>query len=182
MTGKVQFGQYWVDAAQVFYRTPLSLAIVNLKPIVPGHVLVIPQRRVERLADLSKEEVGDLFETTQRVGSVVEQVYGGSSLTVSLQDGKEAGMTVWHVHVHVVPRKKGDWMQNDDIYKDIDRSEHENGKVLESSKGVDNETRKARTPEEMAAEARMLEKYFETCPGPGPGPTNQVVSVKKQRW
>jgi diadenosine tetraphosphate (Ap4A) HIT family hydrolase len=45
----------------VFATSPLSFAFVNLKPVVPGHVLVSPKRVVPRFADLSEEEVADLW-------------------------------------------------------------------------------------------------------------------------
>uniref|UniRef100_A0A8C3IQ19 HIT domain-containing protein n=1 Tax=Chrysemys picta bellii TaxID=8478 RepID=A0A8C3IQ19_CHRPI len=57
-------------------------------------VLVCPLRPVERFRDLRPEEVADLFQTTQMVGNVVEKHFCGSSLTISIQDGPEAGQTV----------------------------------------------------------------------------------------
>lgn len=52
--------------------------------------------------------------------------------------------------MHIIPRKKGDWADNDDIYKELDEK-----------KGVDNEDRKPRTAEEMRDEANELRVYFE---------------------
>jgi bis(5'-adenosyl)-triphosphatase len=52
----IQFAQFIVTG-QVFYTTRLSAALVNLKPILPGHSLVIPRRVVPRYADLSVDEV-----------------------------------------------------------------------------------------------------------------------------
>jgi bis(5'-adenosyl)-triphosphatase len=54
--------------------------------------------------------------------------------------------------MHVIPRKKGDWADNDDIYKELDQK---------NKKGVDNEERKPRTEEEMKIEANELRNYFE---------------------
>ncbi|ETE66916.1 hypothetical protein L345_07298, partial [Ophiophagus hannah] len=58
------------------------------------NVLICPLRPVERFRDLHPEEVADLFRTTQAVGNIVEQHFGGTSLTISVQDGPEAGQTV----------------------------------------------------------------------------------------
>ncbi|KAG5197623.1 hypothetical protein JEQ12_008352, partial [Ovis aries] len=79
-------------------------------------VLVCPLRPVERFRDMSPEEVTDLFQAAQRVGTVVEKHFQGTSLTFSMQDGPEAGQTVKHVHIHVLPRKAGDFQRNDSIY------------------------------------------------------------------
>ncbi|NWJ10651.1 FHIT triphosphatase, partial [Crypturellus undulatus] len=81
--------------------------------------LVCPLRPVERFRDLRPDEVADLFHTVQRVGDVVEKHFCGSSLNISVQDGPEAGQTVKHVHVHVLPRRAGDFSRNDDVYKEV---------------------------------------------------------------
>lgn len=88
-----------IRAADTFYQTALSYAFVNLKPILPGHVLVCPKRLVHRFSELTREEVGDLFWTVQRIGVVVERVFGGEALTITVQDGEEAGQTI-KVHSH----------------------------------------------------------------------------------
>ena len=84
-----------------------SYGIVNLKPVVPGHVLVIPKRIVKRFAELSAEEVSDMFLSAQEIGKVIEREFKGESLTITVQDGESAGQTVAHVHVHLIPRVKG---------------------------------------------------------------------------
>ncbi|KAM6197353.1 bis(5'-adenosyl)-triphosphatase [Sarcoramphus papa] len=112
-------------------------------------VLVCPLRPVERFRDLCPEEVADLFHTAQRVGNVVEKHFCGTSLTISIQDGPEAGQTVKHVHVHVLPRRAGDFSRNDDVYEELQRHDKEDSPD------------KWRTEEEMAAEAAILKKYFQ---------------------
>ncbi len=57
-------------------------------------VLVIPTRIVKRFTEMTSEEVSDLFLTTQRIGKLIEQLYGATSLTVAIQDGPEAGQSV----------------------------------------------------------------------------------------
>nr|GAT52030.1 predicted protein [Mycena chlorophos] len=113
---------------QAFYRSSLSYAIVNLKPIVPGHVLVVPTRSVPRIADLDESELTSLMRAVQRVGSVVERAYGASALTVACQDGAAAGQSVPHVHFHILPRKlSGDKFagkENDAIYPALEHAEN----------------------------------------------------------
>lgn len=113
------FGQYKIDMREVFFTSPLSYALVNQKPILPGHILVCPQRVVQRLRDLTSAEVSDLFQTVQKLSGVVERAYKGEAVTISLQDGPAAGQTVRHVHVHVIPRHSGDFERNDDIYPKV---------------------------------------------------------------
>ncbi|XP_078065658.1 bis(5'-adenosyl)-triphosphatase isoform X2 [Mustelus asterias] len=112
----LRFGQHIIKSSVIFLQTELSFALVNRKPVVPGHVLVCPIRPTERFRDLRPEEVTDLFHTSQKVATVVEQHFKVTSLTITVQDGPEAGQTVKHVHVHILPRKKGDFSRNDDVY------------------------------------------------------------------
>lgn len=107
MLKSVFFGPYLLSPSQVFFETPLSLAIVNLKPIVPGHVLVIPKRVEPRLLSLTAAEYSDLFNSVRIVSNALEKHYLADALNIAIQDGKEAGQSVPHVHVHILPRKSG---------------------------------------------------------------------------
>ncbi|KAI9229121.1 MAG: fragile histidine triad protein [Piptocephalis tieghemiana] len=149
------FGPHRIRSTEVFFKSALSLGIVNLKPIAPGHSLILPRRLALRFADLTPEEVSDLFLSAQRVGSVLERVYQGEALTMVVQDGAAAGQTVPHVHVHLIPRRPEDWANNDDIYEAL------NDKVQKA--GVDAEERVARPLDVMAKEARELRVHFPEC-------------------
>ncbi|KAF8079021.1 diadenosine tetraphosphate asymmetrical hydrolase [Lyophyllum atratum] len=156
---------------QAFYRSSLSYAIVNLKPIVPGHVLVIPTRPVPRLADLSASELSSLMLSVRRVGTAIERAYGADGLTIACQDGKAAGQSVPHVHFHLLPRKlKGDRFQdkNDEIYPALERNERSLPSDLQAAQHsseplkVDaDEDRHPRSVEEMEEEASWLRGFFE---------------------
>ncbi|KAI9183396.1 Dinucleoside triphosphate hydrolase [Blastocladiella emersonii ATCC 22665] len=158
-----QFGKWTIPAGEVFLVTRLSYAMVNFKPILPGHVLVCPRRLAPRFSDLTSDEVTDLWLTAQTVGRVVEREYEGSSLTFSVQDGVAAGQTVHHVHIHVIPRRAGDFENNDDIYTAIEGHEKASAGVLEKKAAppMDNEERPPRTLEDMMAEAKALRGFFE---------------------
>ncbi|KAJ7837813.1 diadenosine hydrolase [Mycena olivaceomarginata] len=146
---------------QAFYRSSLSYAIVNLKPIVPGHVLVLPTRHVPRLADLSEPELASLMGAVQKVGSVIERVYGADALTVACQDGKAAGQSVPHVHFHLLPRKsvgdKFSGKNNDQVYPALEKAEAE---MAQPFKVDADEDRVPRSMEEMESEAVWLKGFF----------------------
>jgi bis(5'-adenosyl)-triphosphatase len=152
------FGQHRAAVSQFFFRSRsgLTRALTNLKPVVPGHVLVIPARRTSRFSDLTQEEVADLWLSVQRIGPVVQKHVGATAVTLVIQDGAASGQTVDHVHVHVMPRKGGDFTRNDEIY---DRLEEGPAK----RKAIDDEEakRRPRTAEEMAAEALVLRSLFD---------------------
>ncbi|CAG8942390.1 unnamed protein product [Penicillium salamii] len=187
----IYFGSFIVTP-QVFLTTPLSFALVNLKPILPGHVLVSPRRVVPRVTDLTPAETSDLFLTVRRVGRMVERVYGASSLNIAVQDGVHAGQSVPHVHAHIIPRKAADLDHRggtDAVYdlldgdegdlakafkdtgvQDADQAGNESVAGTESEKRrsrfpvVDNDQRRPRGEEEMKAEAEMLAREMENEP------------------
>ncbi|XP_071738020.1 bifunctional bis(5'-adenosyl)-triphosphatase/adenylylsulfatase FHIT-like isoform X2 [Rutidosis leptorrhynchoides] len=146
MEGKqYKFGPYKIDEKEVFYSTDLSYALVNLRPLLP----------VKRFVDLTTEETSDLWISAQKIGKQLESYHKASSLTFAIQDGPQAGQTVPHVHIHIVPRRGGDFENNDEIYDAIDEKEKE----LKNSLDLDKE-RKDRSMEEMAHEADEYRKLF----------------------
>ncbi|XP_059429844.1 bifunctional bis(5'-adenosyl)-triphosphatase/adenylylsulfatase FHIT isoform X3 [Corylus avellana] len=149
------FGPYKIRHEEVFYSTQLSYALVNLRPVVPGHVLVCPRREVKRFVDLTADEISDLWLTAQKVGSQLEHYHKASSLTFTIQDGPQSGQTVPHVHIHILPRKGGDFERNDEIYDAI----NENEKDLKQKLDLDEE-RRDRSLEEMSQEADELRKLM----------------------
>ncbi|KAI8867623.1 HIT-like protein, partial [Ramicandelaber brevisporus] len=114
------FGRISVRSSQVFFATRHSFGLVNLKPFRPGHVLVVSRRPVQRMSELTAEEVSDIFTNAQTVCRVVEKVWNAEAVTVAVQDGEAAGQTVPHFHVHLIPRRTGDYPHNDDVYRDLE--------------------------------------------------------------
>jgi len=119
------FGPAKVRGASIFRRTPLSLAFVNKKPVVVGHVLVVPRRSVARMEELEEREVTDLFLLVQRVDVFLQRHYGVDSTTISIQNGAGAGQTIPHLHVHILPRRPGDFSHNDDVYTRLAKHDKE---------------------------------------------------------
>ncbi|XWW99469.1 hypothetical protein V2A60_007479 [Cordyceps javanica] len=177
---EIKFGPFPVTK-QVFLKTQHSFGVVNLKPILPGHVLVCPLQPHRRLTDLSAAETSDLFATVQRVQRMLARVHfktdrpeDGGSFTVAVQDGPESGQTVPHVHVHVIPRTAGDMGEGkdvDEIYVKMASEEANVGGALwdvvsrpkpgGSMPRVEDVCREAREPADMHAEADTYKKILE---------------------
>ena len=128
--------------------------------------MIAPKRVAPRLADLTPPELADVFSLAVRVGAVVERAHGAAALTLAVQDGADAGQTVPHAHVHVLPRAAGDFERNDDVYPALDAAEGELGPGLReravapdpiSAAGDD---RRPRSAADMAAEADALRALF----------------------
>ena len=161
---KVKFASFDVTD-QVFYRSAdgSCSAIVNLKPIVPGHVLVIPTTPYHRLSEIPTDNIATLFQSVQEISRGLEKVFNADALTVSIQDGEAAGQTVLHLHIHILPRKKGDIEPNDLIYEHLEQWGFDIQKLFnkDTVHNVDaDEDRKPRSRAEMHKEAAFLSSFF----------------------
>lgn len=83
------FGPWPIKASEIFYTSKHSFGLVNLKPVMLGHVLVISRRSVQRFTELHPEEVADLFTSAQTIGKVIEREFKAESLTITVQDGPQ---------------------------------------------------------------------------------------------
>ncbi len=159
VSGGIQVGDADLDQTQFYFGPHLnsgrcivlqsrkSYVLVNKKPR-PGHLLAIPKRPdAKRLCDLTPDEVQDLFMIVQEAQKLVESFFQATSSTVSIQDGPEAGQTVNHVHVHILPRIKDDFENNDDVYNYL--ANHDRGDDI-----------LWRTEDEMASECLKLRQHF----------------------
>lgn len=104
---ELHFGPFPIDRAYVFYETELSFAFTNLNPVVPGHVLVSPKRVIQYLDDLEPPEKEDLFTAAEYVSRTLKKFYAPTGVRYVVNNGKESGQTVPHVHIHILPTENG---------------------------------------------------------------------------
>ncbi len=89
-------------------ETEMSFAIYDGFPVNEGHALIIPKRHTANYFDLSLEEQKDCIELLNRVKVVVQEKYNPAGFNVGININEAAGQTVPHVHIHLIPRYKGD--------------------------------------------------------------------------
>ncbi|KAM3147704.1 hypothetical protein pb186bvf_000032 [Paramecium bursaria] len=131
----VQFGSKQLPFSQLFILRKYVYATVNLKPVLPNHVLVCSRRPVKRLHELTEIETVEFWITVQEVAKVLtEQTKMNCDITI--QDGKEAGQTVEHLHCHIIPIGKQ--------------------KVINLDKTIEE-----KSEQDMTNEAYRLRAYFE---------------------
>jgi histidine triad (HIT) family protein len=95
-----------VVKAFVVYDDPETLAFLDRAPLLPGHVLVVPKVHIPTLGELPSEQVGPYFQTVQRLAAAVEHAMHADGAFVAANI--RISQSVPHLHVHVVPRRKGD--------------------------------------------------------------------------
>ena len=77
-------------------------------PVSPGHALIIPKRHVASYFDLTNHERGAMNVMLQYVSQKVEERYHPDGFNVGINIGEAAGQSVFHCHMHLIPRYKGD--------------------------------------------------------------------------
>ncbi|MEV2275596.1 HIT family protein [Nocardiopsis sp. NPDC049922] len=101
----------------------LVLAFMDLNPVTPGHVLVVPREHVVGLGDVDDEVGARMWRVARRVGTALR---GGAvrceGVNLFLADGEAAGQEVFHAHLHVFPRFVGDGFSLRGVWEEADRA------------------------------------------------------------
>jgi diadenosine tetraphosphate (Ap4A) HIT family hydrolase len=84
------------------------LAFMDINPATPGHLLVVPKRHATHLADLDREDGAAMFAVAQDLAQAGRDALDADGVNLFLADGEVAGQEVFHVHLHVLPRRTGD--------------------------------------------------------------------------
>lgn len=95
--------------ASIIYRDDLVTAFMDIQPVTPGHLLVIPNQHALALAQVDAEAGAQMFRVGQRLAAALR--HSGlrcEGVNLFLADGEAAGQEVWHAHLHVIPRYTGD--------------------------------------------------------------------------
>jgi bis(5'-adenosyl)-triphosphatase len=109
--------------ASVFYSHAGMLAIYNIAPVLPGHSLVIPAKHYKSILELSSRELVDFFETARTTVHILMKAFNTDSFDWSVQEKPEAGQTIEHLHLHIVPRLKDDLKHPGDWYPQVQQND-----------------------------------------------------------
>lgn len=93
---------------EIIAESPLSLAFADAFPVSPGHSLVVPRRHVLTIFDLDDEEYADCFLLARRVQALLAERLKPDGFNMGVNCLEAGGQSVWHAHIHVIPRFKGD--------------------------------------------------------------------------
>ncbi|MDB4936715.1 MAG: Histidine triad nucleotide-binding protein [Labilithrix sp.] len=95
--------------AAIVFDDDVCVAFLDAKPLFPGHVLVVPRAHVVTLPELPADSVGPFFTRVQSIARAVPDALGAQGTFVALNN--VVSQSVPHLHVHVVPRTKGDGLK-----------------------------------------------------------------------
>ena len=89
------------------YEDDKTLAFLDIMPRAPGHVLVLPKAPVRNILDIAPDDLAHVIKVAQKIAKVSVDVFGADGVTVQQFNESAGGQVVFHLHVHVIPRKNG---------------------------------------------------------------------------
>ncbi|MBK5227347.1 MAG: HIT family protein [Actinobacteria bacterium] len=95
--------------ATIVFEDDATLAFLDLRPLFPGHVLVVPKEHIETLAELPSEAIAPFFGSVQKLAVAVEAAMDAKGTFVAINN--KVSQSVPHLHVHVVPRRPKDGLK-----------------------------------------------------------------------
>jgi bis(5'-adenosyl)-triphosphatase len=138
----------------VFLESENFLAIYNIAPVLPGHSLIIPRDHITSFIDLNQQQRAEFLDTTTQAVRLLLKAFHTDAFDLSVQEKPEAGQTIEHLHLHIVPRLKNDMAHPGDWYPVI----HESDQMI-----MDDKTRKRLADDDLR---RIVEKLREVAADP----------------
>ncbi|HYV72420.1 MAG TPA: HIT family protein [Pseudolabrys sp.] len=89
------------------YEDDKVLAFLDIMPRSPGHTLVLPKSAVRNILDVGPDDLAHVVATAQRVAKAAMKAFSADGITIQQFNEGAGGQVVFHLHVHVIPRKAG---------------------------------------------------------------------------
>jgi histidine triad (HIT) family protein len=85
-----------------------ALAFLDIMPRAPGHTLVLPKARARNILDIKPEDLAHVAQVVQKIAQAQKKAFTADGITIQQFNEKAGGQVVFHLHVHVIPRKQGE--------------------------------------------------------------------------
>jgi len=89
------------------YEDDKALAFLDIMPRAPGHTLVLPKAPARNLLDVEPSDLAHVMQVAQKIARASLKVFGADGITIQQFNESAGGQVVFHLHVHVIPRKAG---------------------------------------------------------------------------
>jgi len=96
------------EGREIILSSTHCIAFHDGFPVSEGHTLIVPKRHVSDFFDLSEEEAADMYKCAVKVKGILSEKFHPDGFNVGVNVGKAAGQSVFHVHMHIIPRYEGD--------------------------------------------------------------------------
>ena len=97
-----------VPPEEILIDGPIAMARIDNHPVSPGHTLIIPKRHIASFFETTEEERLAMMKLLDEAKAVLDQKHKPDGYNIGINGGEAAGQTVMHLHIHLIPRYKGD--------------------------------------------------------------------------
>lgn len=102
--------------AEIVFEDQTSVAFAPIKPVAEGHLLLVPKTHFENIFDIENEVLRNLITTSKEIASNVTKKNNVTGVNLLHASGKDAQQSIFHFHIHIVPRRPDDgldlWLKN----------------------------------------------------------------------
>jgi histidine triad (HIT) family protein len=122
--------------AYKIYEDDRAIAFLDIMPRAPGHMLVIPKHPARNILDIPADELAHVIKVAQKLARAGKDVFGADGITVQQFNERAGGQVVFHLHVHVIPRKEGVALKPPASYHEKPEVLEEHAAKLKAALGV----------------------------------------------
>jgi len=102
------FCDYYDSKDEIIAENRYAFAVMDKFPVNEGHTLIVPKRHFQNLFEASEDEIKAIYSLMHEVKEMLDIQYEPDGYNVGVNVGYHAGQTIMHLHVHLIPRYKGD--------------------------------------------------------------------------
>jgi histidine triad (HIT) family protein len=113
--------------SDIIYEDINTIAILDIKPVNPGHTLIIPKEHSETILDTKEETLKELITITKKITPAILKATNTKAFNININNNKIAGQEVPHLHFHIIPRKENDNLK---LWKGKEAKENLKDKII----------------------------------------------------
>ncbi len=95
-------------SSKTLYEDDMFRVILDINPAAKGHALILPKKHFADIYELDQDTAGEVFVLAKRMAAVMKEALGCEGMNILQNNGEIAGQTVFHFHIHLIPRYKED--------------------------------------------------------------------------
>jgi histidine triad (HIT) family protein len=100
------------------YEDDKALAFLDIMPRAPGHTLVLPKAAARNILDVLPDDLAHVMTVAQKIARTSVEALGADGVTIQQFNESAGGQVVFHLHVHVIPRRQGEAMKPPASFKE----------------------------------------------------------------
>lgn len=92
----------------IIYEDTLIVAIMDIRPLNTGHVLVMPKQHYKNIFEVNEKLASELMKVTWRISNGINKLFAPAGVNILQNNGRVANQTIPHLHIHIIPREPND--------------------------------------------------------------------------